>query len=293
MNNTKNLSAAALLSIGALAFFLACTKNTTPTPPVHDTVTVVKNDTLYASAPDTTVRLTKGLLLYLPFSGNIADSSGNGNPTQAVGGSLLTYDAHGYANSAFGSDGNGARVLVSNNGSIKFDTAYSISLDFMVFSISRQGYLSMVDPLTGNGPSFMVGTNTPNVANLDFGANDITAGCDNSGGSDPNKVNDTTGFVPQLNAWYNVICTYHKDTLQVFVNGSLISTKIGPGSQANLCPASQIVVGGWWNSDPISINGKLDEVRLYNRVLNSHEITQLARNFQITSEGQKPALRTH
>ncbi|HLZ88081.1 MAG TPA: hypothetical protein VKQ52_12590, partial [Puia sp.] len=107
---------------GLLVLF-SCTKNANPTPPIHDTVTVIKNDTtkltdtLYASKPDTTVNLTKGLLVYLPFSGNIADSSGNGNPTQAVG-SVLTYDAHGYANSAFGGTGNGEKVIVTNNGSI-------------------------------------------------------------------------------------------------------------------------------------------------------------------------------
>src|SRR5579872_3504588 len=69
--------------------------------------------------PDTTVNLTKGLLLYLPFSGSIADSSGNNNPTQAVG-SVLTYDTHGYANNAFGGTGNGERIYVTNNGSISF-----------------------------------------------------------------------------------------------------------------------------------------------------------------------------
>ena len=87
-------TAAAVITFGAIG----CTKTPPPPPPVHDTVTVIKNDTLtdtlYATKPDPTVNLTKGLLLYLPFSGNIADSSGNNNPTLASG-SVLTYDAHG------------------------------------------------------------------------------------------------------------------------------------------------------------------------------------------------------
>src|ERR1700760_1841290 len=123
MKVIKILFAFVALAASASTLFIACTKNTTPIPPpVHDTI--------YATKPDPTVNLTKGLLVYLPFSGNIADSSGNGNPTSSVG-SVLTYDTHGYANNAFGATGNGERVIVSNNGSIRFDTAWTLSLDFM------------------------------------------------------------------------------------------------------------------------------------------------------------------
>ncbi|HVU96480.1 MAG TPA: LamG domain-containing protein [Puia sp.] len=282
-----------------IVFSIGCNKNNNPLPPVHDTTTVVKQDTtkitdtLYATKPDPTVNLKKGLLLYLPFSGNIADSSGNGNPTTALG-SVLTYDQHGYASNAFGGTGNGERILVTNNGSIQFDTAWSISLDFMVRTLSvRQAYISMVDPVTGNGPSFVVGTNQPTSNLLDVGAFDVAAGCDNDGQAGPNKINDLTSFTPQLNAWYNIIATYHRDSVNVYVNGNLISSVVGTGTQALLCPASQIVIGGWWNNDPITINGKLDEVRLYNRVVTPHEITWLSRNFQVSSNKVKPGLKTH
>src|SRR6185369_13332771 len=82
--------------------------------------------------PTPVADLRRGLLLYLPFNGSIADSSGNNNPTQIVGyGAGLTYDIHGYANSAYGSDGTGGRLEVTNNGSIQFDTAFTVSLSFM------------------------------------------------------------------------------------------------------------------------------------------------------------------
>ena len=48
------------------------------------------------SPHDNNVNLKKGLLLYLPFDGNIADSSGNNNTVQSAGGGVLTYDEHGY-----------------------------------------------------------------------------------------------------------------------------------------------------------------------------------------------------
>src|ERR1700753_4486027 len=119
MTKTKLLIGGGMIAFVGLIFAIGCTKGTTPIPPpIHDTI--------YAPKPDTAVNLTKGLLLYLPFSGNIADSSGNGNPTTAVG-NVLGYDAHGYANSAFNATGAGERIYVTNNGSIKFDTAWTLS----------------------------------------------------------------------------------------------------------------------------------------------------------------------
>src|SRR5579872_5807889 len=129
----------------------------------------VKNDN---QNPDVDVNLKKGLLLYLPFSGNIADSSGNGNPTHSTG-SVLTYDEHGYPDQAFGATGNGERVYVTNNGSIKFDTAWSLSFGFMMADNRTEFLMSMVDPATGQGPSFTLGTTLPGVPGLTVGTEDV------------------------------------------------------------------------------------------------------------------------
>ncbi|HTI90600.1 MAG TPA: LamG domain-containing protein, partial [Puia sp.] len=263
----------------------------------HDTVTVTKvdtlTDTLYATKPDPTVNLNKGLLLYLPFSGNIADSSGNNNPTQAVG-SVLTYDAHGYANSAFGGTGHGEKIYVTNNGSIQFDTAYTLSFGFMVSdTVANQTFFSMIEPTTGVGPSFFYGNSRPSVATDIFGTEDITLGCDSYGKNDNYNLADTTTFSPLPNAWYNAICVYHKGTNQVYINGKLISTKTGIGTSANLCPASKIIIGAWWDGDPQSFTGKLDNFRLYNRVLTPNEIVKLSSSYQVTSNSVRPVLHTN
>ena len=291
----KNATRAWLIALTVPAVFLycfpSCTKNGNPS--THDTVTVTKHDTttdtLYATKPDPTVNLAKGLLLYLPFSGSIADSSGNGNLTTALNGAGLTYDVHGYASSAFGGNGSNQVILVTNNGSIQFDTAYSISLDFMTTDLStRHAFLSMVDYSNGDGPTFLVSTSVPGETNfLDIGANDISAGCGTDGTTNTNKLNDTTSFVPALGAWYNEVVIYHRGSLQVYINGTLISQKTGTGTLANLCSSSSIVVGGWWSGDPIGVSGKLDNVRLYNRVLTPHEVAALAVNYQVTSNSVK------
>src|ERR1700733_10397225 len=118
-------------SIFALGVSISCTKN--PTPSTRDTDTITEddtlikndttdlNDTIYGTKPDPTVNLYKGLLVYLPFSGNIADSSGNNNATEAVNGPVLSYDAHGYANNAFGAS-SGHEQTPTKKGSIHFNS---------------------------------------------------------------------------------------------------------------------------------------------------------------------------
>jgi hypothetical protein len=281
-------TAAAVITMGSIG----CTKTPPPPPPVHDTVTVIKKDTLtdtlYATKPDPTVNLTKGLLLYLPFSGNIADSSGNNNPTTATG-TVLSYDAHGYANNAFAAT-SGERVYVTNNGSIQFDTAFSLSFGFMVTDNYPQTYMSMVNTADGTGPSWLIGCTRPGVNSLIFGTEDVTLGCGNYGRNDNYNIADTTGFLPVPGAWYNAIAVYHKGTNQVYINGKLVSTKVGLGTSINLCPSSKIVIGGWWDGDPQGIHGKLDNIRLYNRVLTPHEITALSSSYQVTSNSVKQVI---
>jgi hypothetical protein len=292
-----------ILFVVVIIFSNGCAKSANPQPPINDTITVIKNDTtvktdtLYSKMPDSTVNLTKGLLLYLPFSGNIADSSGNGNPTTAIG-SVLTYDAHGYSNNAFGATGNGEEILVTNNGSIQFDTAYSLSYDFMVNAANQNAmYIVMVDPVTGEGPSFTTGTPLPGVPYLLFGTEDVTLGCSADGRNDNVNVVDTSGLIPVPGSWYNAIAIYHRGSAQLYVNGQLLATKTGLGTEANFCTSSQIIIGNWWNgAQPVnseSMNGKLDNIRLYDRVLTAHEIATLAQNYQVTStQSQHPALKT-
>jgi hypothetical protein len=231
--------------------------------------------------PTSGTDLRRGLLVYLPFNGSIADSSGNNNPTQIVGsGAGLTYDIHGYANSAYGCDGTSGRLEVTNNGSIAFDTAFSVSLSFMERATGgNQVLASLVRTDDAKGPSFLIGNSMVASSNVWFGVpRGIT--CDQYGISD---VTDTTNFTPQVESWYNLICTFRKGTLRTYINGKLVKEKTAPAYNSQVCPTAKFVVGGWWQNDPESVNGKIDNVRLYNRELNSEEIALLAQYYQPTT----------
>jgi hypothetical protein len=300
--------------IASLSLFFSCTRNNVPPTTIHDTVDVVKhdtttkNDTLYATKPDSTVNISKGLVLYLPFNGSFADSSGNGHTVTAVNGAGLSYDMHGYANSAFSATGAGERLIVSNNGGYNVDTAFSVSCDFMMTSNAYfsggydfsglQVFLSIVNVSTAYGPTFEFGMSMPNLPQyFNFGIATSGGSTTCSSYADPTyNISDTTNFTPQLGAWYNVVCIYHKNTASVYVNGQLLHTQTNPlASSVTFCPDANFVVGGWWNagaSGVENLRGKLDEVRFYNRVLTPHEITWMARNFQVNSTRYTPGLRT-
>jgi hypothetical protein len=260
---TNVLAPFVILAALCSTLVFSCKKDDTPVHPPTDSTNIAD--------------LKKGLLVYLPFNGNIADSSGNNNPTQIVGtGAGLTYDIHGYANSAFGGDGTSGRIEVTNNGSIKFDTAFSVSLSFMERTISgHQVLASLVKVADGKGPSFLIGNSMITSPNLWFGAPNVT--CDDYG---THVGTDTTDFIPQPESWYNLICTFRKGTLRVYVNGNLIDQTTGLNYNSYVCPDAKFVVGGWWSGDPISINGKIDNVRLYNRELNGDEIATLSQYYQ-------------
>jgi len=290
-----------ILCAAAFIFSFGCTKNTNPTPPVHDTITVVHKDTIYVPQPVDSASLRNGLVLYLPFNGSMADSSGNNNTITAVGGPTLDYDMHGYAQSAFTSPVDGARLEVTNSHGIHLDTAFSISLDFMINAnpYFNGGYdfhnlpifFSYVDPSTGRGPTFNVGLSLP--ASPQFFTFNTTGSanqdCSSFGGG--SYISDTTNFIPQVGAWYNTVCTFNRNTVSVYINGKLINTRTNAQiTSALFCPNSKFIVGGWWDgggSGSQSIRGKLDEVRVYNRTLTAKEVAYLSRNFQLNSTSVK------
>lgn len=260
----KILTGTSLLLIIGVVF--GCIKHVIPTPP--------------PPGPSTTLK--SGLLLYLPFNGSVSDSSGNNNTSAIIGsyGGGLTTDEHGNANSAWGNNGSGAYVKVTNNGSIKYDSNFTVSFNVMVNTNSsygaRQAFVTFVTTADAYGPGIATGLTVPGYTNYFFGVQDSSAHCDNIG-SYTSKIADTTTFAPQPGTWYNIVNIYKAGVEYVYINGQYIGSDTNPLNHVGLiCPESTINIGYWWDQDNESLNGKIDEVRLYNRALTIDEISYLA-----------------
>lgn len=263
LKTVKILAVASFLLI--IGVVIGCIKHVIPTPP----------------PPSANVTLKSGLLLYLPFDGNIADSSGNHNATAIINmvdsGGGLTTDEHGKANSAWGSDGSGSYIRVTNNGSINYDSTFSVSFNVMVnFNSVREAFVCFDNTANAYGPGIATGLTLPGLSNYFFGVQDSSAGCDNIG-SYTSKIADTSLFVPQSGVWYNIVNIYKNGTEYVYVNGRFMESKNNVLNHIGLiCPQSTVNIGYWWDQDMESLNGKIDEIRLYNRVLTIDEISALA-----------------
>jgi len=237
----------------------------------------VPGDSTHHAKPG--VRLQDGLLVYFPFNGNCKDASGHHNDGYLVDGGSMTYDEHGSPASAFGGNGYGGRVLVSNNGTMNFDSAFSVSFVGSLKRFARQDFVSMVENTTGMAVTFGLGTNIPGSTVLVFGVANDKAPCDNLPAKDQ-MANIISDFVPQPGCWYEITCTFNRGVLKMYVNGRLIEMKRSNIRCVHVCPNAQLVVGGWWEKDPsASLPGMLDEFRLYNRELNEAEVEELSKTF--------------
>jgi hypothetical protein len=224
--------------------------------------------------------LSSGLLTYFPFTGNYNDQSGNQNNgyTPGPGGSLTT-TFNGQPNAAFNCLGNGQQLIVNNNGLIQYDSAFSVSFDAMVRNnTTRHHFVSMLKYLDGAGISFAIGVNSVGNPNLTFSIVDPLY-C--SMAIPTQTTVQDAGFALLPETWYNVICTFNRGTLRLYLNGVLRSTITTPTKAVSVCSGSQVLIGGWWQQDPgASLNGKIDEVRLYNRALNLDEVRELSKKFR-------------
>ncbi len=61
----------------------------------------------------------------------------------------------------------------------------------------------------------------------------------------------------------------------MYVDGILVQTKTYNFSNLDYCTNTNFLIGRWWDGDSIPFKGKIDEVRVYNRVLNEDEIHAL------------------
>jgi len=215
--------------------------------------------------------LSNGLLLYMPFDNNLVDSSGNGNTATAFGG--VAYGANRYFETGKSLTLNGSsRVEVT---APKLDTLsrFTLYLEFRPVATTPMTLLSRTQ--------FAVTPNMKQSFNLmtNFGTDGTRFQMKKAGNCD--NTNTATAFgnsiagnvVPSVNGWNYIAVTYDGATIQTYVNGRLAGS--GAELGANLCSGAPFIIGSWWQNDPYYFNGNIDELRIYNRVLSSSEISQL------------------
>jgi hypothetical protein len=272
-----------LASFIFMAFFLSsssihCTKEIvrTETLIVRDTA-IVRDTTV--TPTDTTIKLSKGLLVYYPFSNNAGDSSGNGRNGVVRGNLQYATDKNSKSNSAALFDGTSAYISLADDGNLS-PASVTICTEFYVTAAKHQnlfGKLRFSDAANIAWGTALFGT-SPSYTNSASFAVRGPAACgmlDNVGYSDLIYSMEDI----QVNRWYHIACVFDKSIQKIYLNGKLRHAVTREFQTPKQCTDASLIVGGWFQGSPFYFTGKMDEFRVYNRALNDLEIAQLGKGF--------------
>lgn len=212
------------------------------------------------SAPGTLacpVPTTTGLISYWPGEGTANDLQDGHHGTLHNGATF----APGIMGQAFAFDGNNDYVEVPHNTTLLPPT---VTLDFWLNPRSYPGETVSAIPLTKGsyiGPYW-----------IEF-YNNLVAAWVRSGGSNYHVV----GAQPPLDTWTHYTFTFDGTTWTAYTNGAVTDSRPVTGTVDPTITAPLSLGRGGWNATFGSVwfDGRLDEIRIYDRALSSGEVAAL------------------
>jgi len=201
---------------------------------------------------------TNGLVAWYPFSGNANDSSGN-KYNGVVNGATLTTDRFGIPNSAYSFNGSSNFISLQSNYVQDFSSKFTISV-WVNESYLNPNYNQTL--VSSNAFRFQTGSGTKSLA--------VAAAWSPTGIPQP-----ATSNIIQLNTWTNVTLVKNDTTVNFYINGSkfdssfsILSSLLVNNLRIGADGLTHIGLNDYFN-------GKLDDIAIYNRVLNNSEIQSL------------------
>lgn len=212
--------------------------------------------------------LGEGLVAYYPFNGNAKDESGNEN-NGVIHGANLTNDRFGMEGKAMSFNGIDQYIQVSHQGYLDFSNGdFTISLWLALSDASKRQYIMGKDMGSGINSKWIVhydptGDYLPGMGLSFHCVNPITSSM---------GFYATSGVSLSPVKWHHVLFRKSAIEYDLHLDGFKISSSVGPNSVAasNTAPLTigQAESNGF-------VNGKLDDIRIYNRALSDSEVQQL------------------
>ena len=218
--------------------------------------------------------LQNGLVGYWPFCGNANDESGNGN-NGTVNGATLTTDRFGNANSAYSFDGVNDRISISHNQALS-PSIVTVSLWFNASTFlntdGNQSQLVSKREFSGWGSAYELGIGKMPPEYLNSSTNTLYT---NYTISNNNYTKHYSSSGLTVNDWHQAAYSHDGQYVKFYIDGILVYET---PSNGELSDPGQLPL--WFGGRPGGIgrsfyNGLLDEIAIYNRVLNAAEIQQL------------------
>lgn len=217
--------------------------------------------------------LTDGLVAYYPFSGNANDVSGNNN-NGSVSGAVLTEDREGVSQSAYNFDGDNDYIQVPDSNSLDLTNTLTIATWMKLDSYDGTSH--------GGGSPNVISKAYSNYEpyRLELLSNKTVLCLASSSSYREFPLVQTA--VP-INQWTHVAITYNNGSLNFYHNGTLTGTATTSIDTLRTTTGS-LYIGARKPSNN-TIDGTLDEIRIYNRVLSLSEIQELAAGVSDTVYG--------
>lgn len=201
--------------------------------------------------------INDSLIAHYPFNSNAQDISGNGN-NGTVNGATLTTDRFGLTNSAYLFDGLNDYIQVANNSTLDLDKNFTISFWFYQDSFISTGYRIVDKNTAGLGDGYGIDTygNGGRGIRLYAGSSSLEMDSPHS-----------------LLTWHHGAITNDGSKVRIYLNGlqtdSFTANNLNPPT--NTFP----LLIGCGQKDTGRQNffkGKLDDIMIYRRALNSVEV---------------------
>ena len=214
---------------------------------------------------------TTSLVVYFPFNNNANDASGNAN-NGTVNGATLVSDRFGNPNAAYNFNGTSDYVQVPHSTSLSFpDNKISISFWMKVSAWpmdNNEHYLFQKQSGTGAAQS---GFHIYAYGATSASSNDeLVFRYRNGNSSNWGSAEYATDSLPGISSWFNVTYTSDSTYTNMYVNGNLVNQQTAQIIGAN---TNDLFIGK--GSTGSNFVGTLDDIRIYNRVLNPLEISAI------------------
>jgi hypothetical protein len=205
-----------------------------------------------------------GLVAWYQFNGDANDESGNGNDG-AVNGALLTTDRFGNIDSAYDFDGVDDYINIGNNVKPNFPITFSAWIN--VHNLQDGSGIFRNDMWDPNSfyHGIYVAITTDGRLGSGVGSGFASANTRKQKGTNVALVGEGT--------WHHITVVFVNATdMHLYVDGIEDSGIYGGSGTTMTYSSSDGVIGQRWAD---KINGIVDDLRIYNRVLSDNEIQEL------------------
>lgn len=212
--------------------------------------------------------LSNGLMVWLPFNNNANDASGNNlDGTLSANPPVLTSDRNGEANKAY--QFNGASYITIPSTTLKLNV-YSYSVWVNATELPAAGIAMNV---------FSIGPADAKHQNLSLVNKYATAQLTGWGGGGwhngvEQNASVTTNNLPLANEWYHLVLLRSASHVTLYINNHLIGIAPTDGYLPYYGTTNVANIGIRCNFTQ-ALTGKVDEFRIYNRILTAEEIGNL------------------